>query len=77
MKGLAGRVAGRDPARAAAVQDGVGAARRSAPEEFALERGCDGRLDFATGTGSSLLGAVLSQVKEGTFGRVNSCQNEK
>ena len=77
MKGLAGRVAGRDPARAAADQACVGAARRSAPEEFAPDSGCDGRLDFATGTGSSLLGAVLSQVKEGTFGSVNSCQNEK
>ena len=65
------------PCSVAAVQDGVGAERRSAPEEFAPDRGCDGRLDFATGTGSSLLGAVLSQVKEGTFGRVNSCQNEK
>ena len=77
VKGLAGRVAGRDRAKAAAAQACVGAVRRSGPEEFAPDRGCDGRLDFATGTGSSLLGAVLSQVKEGTFGSVNSCQNEK
>ena len=46
--GLAGRVAGRDRARAAAAQACVGAARRSGPEEFAPDRGCDGRLATVT-----------------------------
>ena len=48
VKGLAGRVAGRDRAKAAAAQACVGAARRSAPEELAPDRGCDGRLATVT-----------------------------